>query len=355
MSKYLVRLKPIENFFFGNERSFGYDNEDKSYIVKSNFLPQQTSILGMLRKEVLVKSDKLNDNYKYSAIEKEENEKLIGAKSFDIGSNEQNFGVIKEISPIFIANGEDYYMKIPKDHKKADKEKVYTVYTPLTISGQTINTSIGSVALPIDYDGKKGISEDFINIKSKAIIAIDKIFKENERVGIEKGKGGKTEENAYYKIVSYKLLDNFEFVFVADINMEFHNWTNIVTVGGEGSSFRISFKSIEKSFIDEINLSNGADCYTKIILLSDTYIKDDMYEYCNFAISKSVDFRNMETQINHDSKYRNDNKRFKKNNKKYRLLERGSILYTSNFERLEEKINSYKNLKKIGYNVFIKG
>ncbi|MCS4454093.1 hypothetical protein JTT00_01775 [Clostridium botulinum] len=57
MSKYLVKLKPVDSFFFGGEKVFDfYDGKKplKNNIVKSREFPQQTSILGMIRKEILV-------------------------------------------------------------------------------------------------------------------------------------------------------------------------------------------------------------------------------------------------------------------------------------------------------------
>ena len=55
MSRYIVELKPIGSFFFGGERTMRFDKEEINNIVQSKKFPQQTSILGMLRKEVLVK------------------------------------------------------------------------------------------------------------------------------------------------------------------------------------------------------------------------------------------------------------------------------------------------------------
>lgn len=362
MSKYLIRLKPIENFFFGNEINLGFHNKIKNYIVKSNCFPQQTSILGMLRKEVLVKSGTIEENYCYSPEQKKLNKRLIGGKSFNINStDEQDFGIIKNLSSLFICNGKEYFMKIPKDHKKEDEEEKYN---PLKMSRQAINTSIGLITLPIEYKGKQGISDDFINVKSKYIKSFHKIFREDSRVGIRKGKDGKTEDEAYYKIISYKFSDDFEFVFTAEINMDFHipgidmdfdKYSNIVKLGGEGSSFKISFEKINDSVLDKINLNTHSDKHTKLVLLSDTYIDEDIYRHCSFAISNSVEFRNIETKVDNNVKCRDYNHRFKKISKKYKFLEKGSVLYSSGdeIEKLKARINSFKNLKKIGYNSFI--
>ncbi|MEI6411943.1 MAG: hypothetical protein WCR52_21305, partial [Bacteroidota bacterium] len=46
-----IRLIPAGQFYFGGERNFSFgEKEDSSnYLVKSNYFPQQTGLLGMLR------------------------------------------------------------------------------------------------------------------------------------------------------------------------------------------------------------------------------------------------------------------------------------------------------------------
>lgn len=91
MSRYVVRMKPMGSFFFGDERTFNFkedmsgdtknDKKLKFNIVKSRLLPQQTSILGMLRKEVLVNTGLIKNDWKYSEDDKQLMGKLIGAKA----------------------------------------------------------------------------------------------------------------------------------------------------------------------------------------------------------------------------------------------------------------------------------
>ena len=53
MATKLIKLTPLDAFFFGDENTFGMDNT--SYYVRSRKLPQQTSLLGLLRYELLKK------------------------------------------------------------------------------------------------------------------------------------------------------------------------------------------------------------------------------------------------------------------------------------------------------------
>ena len=56
MSKKLeIRLSPLEPFFFGNDRTFFYGEDDikrigrRSYYVRSEKIPMQTTLFGVLR------------------------------------------------------------------------------------------------------------------------------------------------------------------------------------------------------------------------------------------------------------------------------------------------------------------
>ena len=54
MNKYIITLTPTGKFFLGGDMTFALGGEDNkrfdeqfsSYIIKSNYLPQQTSLLG---------------------------------------------------------------------------------------------------------------------------------------------------------------------------------------------------------------------------------------------------------------------------------------------------------------------
>ena len=48
----LIQLAPLSDFFFGGEATFG-QGQNQHYFVRSNPWPQQTTLLGMLRYELL--------------------------------------------------------------------------------------------------------------------------------------------------------------------------------------------------------------------------------------------------------------------------------------------------------------
>lgn len=367
MSRYLVTLNPIGSFFFGSERTLEFnDGESKlrNNIVKSTYFPQQTSILGMLRKEILNKKKLLQSDWNYDNKHINVNEiyKCIGRESFSLESKNQSFGWIKNISPVFIGYTlkNNILMKIPKDH---NKEKDH--YTPLKFSRKSkckCNFTEEDLHIPVDFDNKKGISEDFIDIKTGEITKKDEIFKVDNLIGINIGKNHTTTDGSLFRLVKFRFKSDKIFIFTVDIdcenNSDFKDYKNVVKLGGENSYFNIYFREVSSDFDIDIkvnkNCTEDSGIYKKIILLSDTYIKSCDYDrYCIYSISDSVDFRNLSsksyTKRSNKFYYREFSKSYK-----YTLLERGSVLYTTdkNYSYLISSIKN-KHLQQIGYNKFI--
>lgn len=75
MSKYLVKLKPVDSFSLGRKvLTFMMGKTTQNNIVKSREFPQQTSILGMIRKEILVLNSCIREKWDYS---KDQQKKII--------------------------------------------------------------------------------------------------------------------------------------------------------------------------------------------------------------------------------------------------------------------------------------
>ena len=84
---YLITLTPVDKFFFGGEMKFStgiQENGKKSapeisYIIKSGYFPQQTSLLGMMR-FFLLRHSKYFDGSKIT--DPDGASSLIGGHSF---------------------------------------------------------------------------------------------------------------------------------------------------------------------------------------------------------------------------------------------------------------------------------
>ncbi|WP_026022403.1 type III-B CRISPR module-associated Cmr3 family protein [Clostridium senegalense] len=399
MSRYLVKLKPIDSFFFGGEKVFDfYDGKKplKNNIVKSREFPQQTSILGMIRKEILVLNSCIKEKWDYSKEQQKENDRLIGERSFNIADENQDFGIINSVSPVFIieeTKGSDKFLiKIPKDHNVNNSHDKYIPFKFNDDKGNCLKVKTNlaeEVYLPIDFEAKKGLSEDFMDIKTGEIVSKNKIFIKDCSIGIKLGENHKTENNSLFRLEKYKFNydSNYEradkfFAFILDIEEEegkitFENYKNIVALGGEGSHFFISFEKINFDIKDKIDFINKAkNDFTikerisvttnkeeikeikrvyKIILLSDTYISKDIYEKnCNYSISTKIDFRSLRSENYNILKDKNYYKRFERSESRYSFIEKGSVLFATkdNYNTLIKNISNSK-FQKIGYNIFI--
>ncbi|WMJ82285.1 type III-B CRISPR module-associated Cmr3 family protein [Clostridium sp. MB40-C1] len=414
-NKYLVTLKPMGSFFFGSERTFGLGEDNEHYIIQSECFPQQTSILGMLRKEMLIIKNLIRYDWNYNGIYDKVNT-LIGSKSFNINDIEkQQFGVIEKIYPVFIKKENKYLISVPKDHKvkkviRINKNKINEIkkiniynkkyrilnfnkryvsfnkrYVPFNFNkNKKCEVNFGNnkeenktIYIPCDYIAKDGLATGFMD-KGKNIINFNDVFKEDKQIGInvdknkqtriDLQKNKQTSEDGLYKIIRYRLENDYEFAFNIDVNFntdfkesDLDGYSNVVNLGGEGSYFKISFKKVDKYITDDFENTNEVNdkedkiIYKKMILLSDTYISKEKYDkYCDYGIVNGITFRNLKTDY---SKFKEEGEYYKKFEKtnKFIFLERGSVLFSlaSNYEKLKMQIETNQNVRNIGYNEYV--
>jgi len=315
--KKLVRLKPINEFFFGGDLTFGDINE-YNYLAKSTLFPQQTAILGMLRKTLLKQNNLLTTKVKIESVDNREKAiKLVGNGKFEFKKESQNFGVIKRISPVFLINKERKFIRrfaLDYEIKKDD------IGYFLEKDGKVFN-------------GKDDLFSDFISIDKTKIVKMSDIFEEIEKVGIEKFSDNK----GFFKKFSYKFKNDFEFAFFVEFEGEdFKFEDDIVELGADRSAFKMKVENSDEwlEYEDE-----------NLVLLSPAFI-ENMKEITSFAITKDINFRFIKFRRSKEGK------KFQKS-KVYRLYERGSI-FVDYKKELIEKINEYKNLQKIGLNIISK-
>lgn len=339
--RYFVRFRPVENFFFGGDVTFG-DGANENYLVKSTTFPQQTTLLGTIRKEFLIQHGLLkfeNKGYVLNMRKKREIETLIGPESFDISKDTQNFGVIEKMSPVFLyrenASAErDFVIPVPIDSGLVFRK----------IPGKSNFNNKSRNYIPFmdaeDPDPEKEKKKGFLNVSTGEKFGVDSIFRPVEKVGITKGRGSVTAEKAFYKQTSYKLLDGFEFACIMDLTSELKN--SLVFMGADKSAFLMKVeKDFQKSFEDIFTTPKNG----RVILLSDAYVEETIYHYCEFAATETISFRNIRTSTG--------NYRFKKEAKKHALLRRGSVLYVEKGRENEVKdiMQRKPNLQVIGYNI----
>lgn len=366
MTKYLIKLTPLDTFFFSQENKYRKkrkkDEAGKNimgtvaeYFQKSTYFPQQTTLLGMMRYYILQR----NNQIPITDVEKAK--KLIGGKSFDASKKNNNFEKIKSLSAVFITDDKNnFFFKNPNDIILKDSIPVH-----LNKTNANFKTTLTSNMLFFDnYIEKDGLSSFLFNSYDNILpFDFDKekapngVFIKKERVGITKQRKGETKENAFYRQIFYSLRKGFSFGFVAEIeDMEEHS--GFVYLGAEKSTFAISFEKFNGEIEDKICLKtvNGY----KIVLLSDAYISDYNTDNFQFAISSTKTFRFLITEVNKGHKYYSSDPLKKKGIKrstKYNLLERGSVFYFKDQSQMDDftnKIKDESNFYQIGYNQYIK-
>lgn len=399
MYEYLIRLKPLDMFFFGGEVTFsrggevknnGKQNKIKNYLVNSNLFPQQTSLLGMIRKQLLLQKEGLfKENPKdYTLHDKVKMGRLIGERSFSFEKRKENqsFGVIESLSPVFIMDKEEKYVSVPLDaspdsdesENKANKENCHSVksdqgdcvsnnilsrkknmYVPYKLIQDEGKTNFGdSIFLLEGYNPKKGLREGFLNVNNGKIITIDDVFQKVERIGIRIQREGQKQEDDYYKQTFYRLNNDFCFAFYVTLSEELDEYSNLfASLGGESSTFKLKIERINDNSNQEVCgfsnilrnsvLKKEKGEHEKLILVSDTFLEEDIHNYCTFNIIMTEDFRNFNYS---NGEYNYTKKRI---SNKYTMIKKGSVLYTDKPEVLKEKIDEYRGLKQIGYNYYI--
>lgn len=348
MSKYIVKLIPTGRFFFGGDMTFEVSGQAKhnekfsSYIIRSLKFPQQTSLLGMLRflllsnDQAAFEADKIKDSGKAEA--------LIGKKSFTINdpNHEANkFGKIQSVGTCCLCKGNEYYYQAPFDY-----DWTLGAFEPVTaiLNGK-------SVCIPAitEYSSKKGIHKCYLS-KQGHVLEDETVFLEDSRIGIRKGNNGKTEEEAFYKQIGYRMKDDCCFAFEVDINDidltdSMYNG-QLVSVGADSSMFVVQ---IEKGSLD-LDLPSSYQVenkdWEKVVLLADTYLPEtDLVEY---SISETKPFRFIKTTVNNTSYHIMHG--LHNRSERYNLFAAGSVFLVKDAKAFKDIIKSKKEFVQIGYN-----
>ncbi len=327
MTKYFIKLTPLAPFFFGGEKTFG-DGKNVNYFAKSNPFPQQTTVLGMLRKEILIQGSIYKEKWsEYSVDDKKKMKELIGEKSFQLDS-ENNFGKIEKLSPVFISDGNENFIRAPLDTglRFEENEK----------GRSTLDKSMKCIPFAVGFKVKQVLPNSFIStINSNKMF--DEIFSEFIKVGNAKNKA-EDENDKFFKQLFYTMRKNYSFAFFADLDFELTS--SIVFMGADNSSFRMDVKNTESSF-EEMFVNNAEK--DKITLLSDALVDEDIYKNCKFALTEVLDFKTIKMEEG----------RYKKRNSKHEMLKRGSVLFFhEESKRNIEKMLDNKSLQNIGYNIY---
>lgn len=359
MSKYLVKLLPLGKFFFGGDMTFKVNNEEtafSSYIIHSFMVPQQTSILGMMRFLILSNNAEAF-NCKENCIKDVNKAKvLIGEKGFSVDPSNHSFREyqsVQKIGPCFLWST-DKNKPFFRGAKDMDLQIEKGNVVDATINMTPVRIPKIDIKKEKDiqpFTGKDYLNNYYISLDGEKQKEGD-IFIKDTRIGINKSYTGKTESEAFYKQVSYRLEKNFCFAFeveVADcLNLTAYN-KQIVKLGADDSSFVFEAERIEKM---DYPVSKEE---LKIVLLSDTYLPDISGSKLLFAITDVRPFRFLSIPNSTNTQDYNVKYKSSRSAERYDLYQAGSVFY---FENKSDKetfcrlIDGYKEFKQIGYNQY---
>lgn len=364
MSNYLIKLTPLDKFFFGQKKTFGDDNAN--YFVYSSHFPQQTALLGLLRYQLLqiagegvFKDNKIQDEHKAG--------ELIGKQSFSpFVKDKLQFGIIQSLSPVFIIDKkndegkEEYFLPVGRRFQKKKEKAPYSLLhlscedecPPIFESRESQKEKEEA------YDPKKGLASCWLSSKSHTLLNEEDFFTKDERIGIRKDYEGATNDDAffcqrYYRFKNFKKVVEDEeakvckqppvrvhdFCFATVLETEKaieHEKLNgrIVYLGGERQPFLMEvnevsketfklniesstftaeayYKSLFKTFklnIESSTLTSDEKHYT-VVLLSDAMIEPEHLEGVRFASTEVKDFACLLTHVWTKKFYNKENKR----------------------------------------------
>lgn len=369
-NKYLVKLIPLGKFFFGGDMTFQSDSlkgnevtNYASYIIHSFKMPQQTSLLGMLRFLLLSNNDRLFDR-KENCIKKGVGKEIvdwIGEKSFEVKSNheEAEFGMIDRLGPCFLYN---------KKECKAYFKDVYDADLDVDFE-KSICANINQVKMEIPqikmkknkslyYSGKEQLDTYYITLDGTDRKKEMDIFKKDSRIGIDKDYEGKVKNAAFYKQISYRLERDFCFAFEVEAKVDLTAYSGtLVKLGADNSNFLFE----AELFDSQCGYPLYEEDSLRVVLLSDSYLPlfmkrgTKLMDYVRYAITRIRPFRFLSSSNSANARDYNVKYKSLRSPVRYDLYESGSVFYFENSTKMDEfckALDSCKEFVQIGYNKY---
>jgi len=339
MPKLLIKLTPLEPYFFGGERIFEIGDGNKHYFIRSLDTPSQTTLFGALRYIGIKDPAKgfcLNDDDRSN----------VGGSSFKLNDSEvTGFGRINGISPLYLFSEDSgFLIRTPLDHiVKCAENNANEYYAPFTEYTKAIETPGGVRFLPKDYKAKDGLADSWLALKSRRIY--DGLFEKIVQVGVNK----KEPKEGFIKKEYKRLRDKFSFAFFADADENYKPYNSIVYLGQGKSPYRAewSWDTGEPEIPEDLIRSDFA--YAQ----SDTYYPDEisvLYGACKFVCVKTRDFRVFYTDYEAGSV----TARFNKGGN-IQLIQAGSVFWPNAPGAFADEIRKNKHAAIAGFNQIIIG
>lgn len=352
---YLVRLTPLAPYFFGGENTFD-EGAKANYLARSNQMPSQATLLGMMRYVVLRQRKLLG------LKDQEACKKAIGPASFsfdhsvDPQGRETDYGLIARLSPLFLRDDQvgDYFTAMPLDDFMEfgmEKGRSY-------LSGKVL------AAIPCAKDLNVKTYDHylhFLNPDCERLAdrlreryqnepALQVVFHEEEQIGITKNKKERhgTDEDAFFKQTLVTLHPDLSFAFVVTTHKPLQTETDMVFMGANRSMFKMEisqpdplpdfFSSGEKNYFARLARPG------RYLLLSDAYLQPALWQAADFVWGQAVANRAIESQVSQGLSWKKPKK-----SALYRLQARGSVLWGAHLDELL----TMPAFQQVGWNIYV--
>lgn len=339
---YLVKMTPLEPYAFGTDKTAAYAGADiigkSTYFVRSKDVPEQTTILGMLRYIILEDQGLLKADYGYTPEEKERMENCIGPSSFQFSSAEkQDFGFIHRISPLFLTDGEDHiYIRNPF-HNKNEKG-----YSPMIMGETAIETSSGALRLPAkgEYNAKNGYGRGYYRLADGLVH--DGLFQSVMVTGSRKNRREAGDEDCFFKRELKCLKEGFSFAVYVEADRLPAD--TIAYMGQKRSAFRVTAQEAEgENLTEKVETAFAGETERWDYALSDL-VAEGSARCSSFSIVEEKHLQNLETVYDEKRHAR----RLRRSKRQYNLIRSGSVFYGKCPLNI-----SNENCRQIGYNYIV--
>jgi CRISPR-associated protein Cmr3 len=347
----LIKLRPLDYYFFGGEETFDNGAKGlKNFHVKSNLLPQQTGLAGLIRHQLVLAG--------YG----------IGAASFN-GASVPQWESLTSISPLFLINNENQFLVPCPALINHSFTRVQIAFESNEYSFRNGNWQ--NIAIHVkDYDAKKGLTNCWLNLATQETIREDKIFETKKHIGINKAKRMEQQDDtgAFYQQEYISLAKGYSFCAFVEFSDDVvtDNLNTIMPFGGEKRSFDITYLSAETNW-EQIKthavsaISALMPQHVSIILLSDTYVENlpAFYHSISGGIFHAKPFRHITTPGNIRSvnfarltKNNGQTDQLRKSDRMLKFLEKGAVIFPNDLGACV-KLLTNSVYSSIGYNQFI--
>jgi CRISPR-associated protein Cmr3 len=329
---YCMTLRPVGEFFFGGEHTFGEDEvrgESSRSRAVSNRFPSQSALLGMLRRTMLIeagcmtlhkKGEWVDRNRAHTDPNYDKAVVLVGAGAFRY-DRQSDIGIIANLSPLMLKQGGRYFTPCPADK---GLEPVNSAKLRVSMGGSDVRTPV----LFENFDPKKGLT-DLLMDSTGEECSWETLYAKTESVGIKKGKGGQTEVNAFFIKEGYRLKGDGCFVFTLETTEPLPFTRTEVTLGADRSAFILEAEETGEDFVEAFAEVIEPKALPRAVALSEVVVSAEAAKACDLIAGTRV--RQRQIVKSKDG--------FEKGEPFFRY-ERGTVFYTADPEAFAQSVRT---------------